>query len=152
VNVHSTHRAPPRMTEAFEHPAGSIAARKAGGATQWQGKLLHIHVAPSASYEMEELQQAECVAGRGIVGDRYYEGTGTYSPKPDVREVTLIEQEALDALSRNDPPLQDGPIALAPGEHRRPLFLPLYNRSGLNCGIERGGIIRPGDVIELLPQ
>jgi MOSC domain-containing protein YiiM len=194
VNVHSTHRAPPRMTAAFEHPAGSIAARRAGGATQWQGRLLHIHIAPSASYEMEELQQAECVAGRGIVGDRYYEGTGTYSPKPDVREVTLIEQEALDALSRNDPPLQDGPIALAPGEHRRnltvmgvplnhlvgrrfrvgdvilrggrlnfpckyleellgrPLFLPLYNRSGLNCGIERGGIIRPGDVIELLPQ
>ena len=64
---------------------------------------------------MEELEQAECVAGRGIIGDRYYEGTGTYSPKPDVREVTLIEQEALDALSRNDPPLQDGPIRLAPG-------------------------------------
>src|SRR5881397_1458873 len=69
VNVHSSRRAPPRMTEAFEHPAGSIAARKGGGATQWQGKLLHIHIAPSASYEMEELQQAECVAGRGIVGD-----------------------------------------------------------------------------------
>jgi hypothetical protein len=54
---------------------------------------------------MEERQEAECVAGRGIVGDRYYAGTGTYSPKPDVREVTLIEQEALDALSRNDPPV-----------------------------------------------
>ena len=74
------------MTEAFEHPAGSIAVTKAGGATQWRGKLLHIHVAPSASYEMEERQEAECVAGRGIVGDRYYQGTGTYSPKPDVRE------------------------------------------------------------------
>ena len=86
------------MTEAFEHPAGAIAVGKAGGATQWRGKLLHIHVAPSASYEMEELQEAECVAGRGIVGDRYYAGTGTYSPKPDVREVTLIEQEALDAF------------------------------------------------------
>ena len=32
----------------------------------------------------------------------------------------------------------------------RPLFLPLYNRSGLNCGIERGGTIRPGDPVELL--
>ena len=194
MNVHSTHRPPPRMTAAFEHPAGSVAASKAGGATQWRGKLLHIHVAPSASYEMEELQEAECVAGRGIVGDRYYEGTGTYSPKPDVREVTLIEQEALDALSRNDPPLQDGAITLEPRDHRRnltvvgvplnhlvgrrfrvgavilrggrlnfpckyleellglPVFLPLYNRSGLNCGIERGGIIRPGDAIELLDQ
>ena len=33
-----------------------------------------------------------------------------------------------------------------------PVFLPLYNRSGLNCGIERGGIIRPGDTIELLDR
>jgi hypothetical protein len=33
-----------------------------------------------------------------------------------------------------------------------PVFLPLYNRSGLNCAIERGGIIRPGDAIELLDQ
>lgn len=182
------------MVEAFEHPAGSIASKKEGGATGFRGKLLHIHIAPSASYEMEELLEAECVASRGIVGDRYYNGTGTYSLKPDVREVTLIEQEALDALSRNDPPLQDGPIILHPGDHRRNLtvigvplnhlvgrrfrvgdiilrggrlnfpcryieellglsiYLPLYNRSGLNCGIERGGVIRPGDIIEMLDQ
>ena len=180
--------------EAFAHPAASAAVKRTGGATRWRGQLLHIHIASSASYEMEELQEAECVAGRGIVGDRYYEGTGTYSPKPDVREVTLIEQEALDALSRNDPPLQNGPIVLEARDHRRnltvtgvplnhlvgrrfrvgavilrggrlnfpckyleellgkPVFLPLYNRSGLNCGIERGGIIRPGDAIELLDQ
>lgn len=30
----------------------------------------------------------------------------------------------------------------------RPLFNPLLNRSGLNCRIVKGGIIRPGDVIE----
>jgi len=191
MNFHSG-KAPPRMVEAFTHPAGSLAAATPGGATAWRGRLLHIHIAPAASYEMEELMEAECVAGRGIVGDRYCNGTGTYSPKPDVREVTLIEQEALDALGRNDPPLQDGPIVLEPRDHRRnltvmgvplnhlvgrrfrvgdvilrggrlnfpckyleeilgkPVFLPLYNRSGLNCGIERGGIIRPGDVIELV--
>ncbi|RZN16630.1 MOSC domain-containing protein [Bradyrhizobium sp. Leo121] len=190
--MHSPERPPPKMIEAFAHPAGSIAVTEDGGATQWRGVLLHIHIAPSASYEMEELAEAECVVGRGIVGDRYYSGLGTYSPKPDVREVTLIEQEALDAISRNDPPLQQVPIALEPRDHRRnltvkgvplnhlvgrrfrvgdvilrggrlnfpckyleellglPVFLPLYNRSGLNCGIERGGIIRPGDEIELL--
>ena len=192
MNMHSPERPPPKMIEAFAHPAGSIALANDGGATQWRGVLLHIHIAPRASYEMEELAEAECVAGRGIVGDRYYNGLGTYSPKPDVREVTLIEQEALDALSRNDPPLQQGPITLEPRDHRRnltvkgvplnhlvgrrfrvgdvilrggrlnfpckyleellglPVFLPLYNRSGLNCGIERSGIIRPGDEIELL--
>lgn len=184
-----TDRPPPQMLEAFDHPAGRLAKDLAGGATGWSGRLLHIHICEAASFEMEALQEATCVAGRGIVGDRYYLGTGTYSPKPDVREVTLIEQEALDALVRNDPPLQAGPIALTPEEHRRNLtvrgvplnhlvgrrfrvgevvlrggrlnfpckyleellgkavYLPLYNRSGLNCSIERGGIIRPGDPI-----
>lgn len=160
---------------------------------QWSGgKLLHIHIAPSASYEMEELQQAELIAGKGIVGDRYYNGTGTYSPKPDVREVTLFDIDVLDALARNDPPLQKEAIVLSPADHRRnltvqgvplnhlvgkrfrvgevvlrggrlnfpckyleellgmPLYLPLYNRSGLNCWIESGGFIRPGDAIEPL--
>ncbi|KAB7786424.1 MOSC domain-containing protein [Methylorubrum populi] len=182
----------PRMVEAFEHAAGAVARGVPGGATGWRGTLLHIHIAPAASYEMEALAEAQCVAGRGIVGDRYFNGTGTYSPKPDTREVTLIEQEALDALERNDPPLQGGPIWLAPADHRRnltvrgvplnhlvgrrfrigtvilrggrlnfpckyleellglPVYLPLYNRSGLNCGIEVGGTIRPGDTIELL--
>lgn len=182
----------PRMVEAFEHAAGAVARGVPGGATGWRGTLLHIHIAPAASYEMEALAEAQCVAGRGIVGDRYFDGTGTYSPKPDTREVTLIEQEALDALERNDPPLQGGSIRLAPADHRRnltvrgvplnhlvgrrfrvgtvilrggrlnfpckyleellglPVYLPLYNRSGLNCGIEVGGTIRPGDVIELL--
>ncbi len=69
----------------------------------WNGRLLHIHVAPAASYEMEELHQAQLIAGRGIVGDRYFLGTGTYSPKPDVREVTLIEVEVLEAIERGEP-------------------------------------------------
>lgn len=182
----------PHMVEAFEHPKGSVAKATPGGATGFRGTLLHIHIAEAASYEMEELQEARCVAGRGIEGDRYFNGTGTYSPKPDTHEVTLIEQEVLDALARNDPPLQGGPIVLRPEDHRRnltvigvplnhlvgrrfrvgevilrggrlnfpckyleellglPVFLPLYNRSGLNCSIERGGIIRPGDAIELV--
>jgi hypothetical protein len=155
----------------------------------WSGELLHIHVAPAASYEMEALAEARLVAGRGIEGDRYFLGTGTYSKLPAVRDVTLIEVEVLEALARNDPPLQDGPIVLEPGDHRRnltvrgvplahlvgvrfrvgetvlkggrlnfpckyfeqligkPVYQPLYNRSGLNCSIEVGGTIRPGDAI-----
>jgi MOSC domain-containing protein YiiM len=141
---------------------------------------------------MAELAHATLVAGRGIEGDRYFLGTGTYSPKPDAREVTLFEMEVLEALARNDPPVQAGPIRIAPGEHRRnltvrgvplghlvakrfrvgevvlrggrlnypckylekllgrPAYLPLYNRSGLNCRIEQGGTIRCGDIIEPL--
>lgn len=155
----------------------------------WSGRLLHIHIAPSASYEMEELAFATLVAGRGIEGDRYFLGTGTYSDLPAMREITLIESEVLDALARNDPPLQEGTIAIEPSEHRRnltvrgvplghlvgarfrvgeavlrgarinfpckyleqllgrPVYLPLYNRGGLNCAIETGGVIRPGDPV-----
>ena len=160
------------------------------GTTAWRGRLLHIHIAAAASFEMEELEHANLVAGRGIEGDRYFLGTGTYSPKPDAREVTLLEIEVLEALARNDPPLQAGPIKIEPGDHRRnltvrgvplnhlvgkrfrvgsvvlrggrlnfpckyleellglPVYLPLYNRSGLNCRIEEGGTIRRGDAIE----
>ena len=192
MNNISPNAKPPVMIPAFEHPSGSVAMHAPGGATGFRGELLHIHIAEAASFEMEELTEARCVAGRGIEGDRYFNGTGTYSPKPDVREVTLIEQEALDALSRNDPPLQGGPILLLPEDHRRNLtvrgvplnhlvgrrfrvgevvlrggrlnfpckyleellglavYLPLYNRSGLNCSIEVGGVIRPGDVIEMV--
>ena len=72
------------MVEAFEHPIGSIARTVPGGAVGWQGVLTHIHIAPSARETMAELREAECIAGRGIEGDRYFLGTGTYSPKPDV--------------------------------------------------------------------
>jgi MOSC domain-containing protein YiiM len=162
------------------------------GLARWRGRLLHIHIAPAASRPMEELEEGNLVAGRGIEGDRYFLGTGTYSPKPDAREVTLFEIEVLEALARNDPPLQAGPIQIEPGHHRRnltvrgvplghlvgkrfrvggvvlkggrlnfpckylekllglPVYQPLYNRSGLNCRIEQGGIIKRGDSIELL--
>jgi len=139
---------------------------------------------------MQELSVAELIKDKGIKGDRYYEGTGKYSHIPDVRDVTIIEKEVLDALEQNQPPLQENSIILKPNEHRRnltsegvplnylvgkrfkvgevvlegarlnfpckylanllkkPLLLPLYNRSGLNCKIIKSGIIRKNDIIE----
>ena len=82
---------------------------------------LHIHLARAASFKMEELAEANFVAGRGIEGDRYFLGTGTYSAKPDFREVTVFEMEVLEVLARNDPPLQSGPIKIGPNDHRRNL-------------------------------
>jgi len=156
---------------------------------RWSGRLLHIHIAQRASSPMQELAQATLVAGRGIEGDRYFSGLGTYSPKPDIREITLIEMEVLDAIARGDPPFPGDKVELTVNEHRRnlttlgvplnhlvgkrfrigetvitggrmnfpcrylerllgkPVYTALINRSGLNCRIERGGIIRKGDVI-----
>ena len=87
----------------------------------WSGRLLHIHIAERASLAMEELREAKLIAGRGIEGDRYFNGIGTYSPKPDVREVTLIEMEVLDAIARGDPPFPGEKVEIAPAEHRRNL-------------------------------
>ena len=89
---------------------------------RWEsGCLLHIHIAPIASADMVELNEAELVAGKGIVNDRYYNENGTYSKIPDIRDVTLIENEVLEALASNQPPLQGKPIVLKPVEHRRNL-------------------------------
>ncbi len=150
----------------------------------WTGQLEHIHITAERSGAMRPLDEARLVAGKGIGGDRYFVGTGTYSMKPGPdRQVTLIERETLEALVR------DHGIELAPEQHRRNLtvsgvalnhlvgrrfrvgpvlletvrlnapckylekmtgkavYLPLLNRSGLNCRVIEGGTIRPGDPI-----
>ena len=82
----------------------------------WTGTLQHIHITAKARDAMQALAQANLIAGRGIAGDRYFLGTGTYSMKPEPgRQVTLIEAETLEALAR------DEGIELTPQEHRRNL-------------------------------
>ncbi|WP_299725486.1 MOSC domain-containing protein [uncultured Tateyamaria sp.] len=83
----------------------------------WQGTLLSIHITPNARAPMVEQSKATLIAGVGIEGDRYAKGidTGTYSAQPDIREVTLIEVETIEALAR------DHDITLDAVEHRRNL-------------------------------
>lgn len=52
---------------------------------------------------MQVQDAVRAVPGRGLEGDRYFTGIGTFSPdpmKPDF-ELTLIEQEQIDAFVRN---------------------------------------------------
>ena len=112
----------------------------------WTGRLLHIHIAEKASAPMQELEEAELIAGRGIEGDRYFKGIGTYSPKPDAREVTLIEMEVLEAMARGDPPGPGKAVTLAPVDHRRNLTtqgVPLHHLVGkrfkVGAAVLRGG-------------
>ena len=75
-----------------------------------------IHVAAGASQAMRSLAEAPLIAGIGIPGDRYAERCGTYSVRHHIdRQITLIEQETLEALAR------DHGVALASHEHRRNL-------------------------------
>jgi MOSC domain-containing protein YiiM len=65
---------------------------------------------------MQSLESVQAVAGRGLDGDRYYDGSGTYSQLPGGgREVTLIDAAALEALER------EHGIHLEPGASRRNL-------------------------------
>jgi MOSC domain-containing protein YiiM len=83
----------------------------------FQGKLIGIYMAARATADLQGFPEAEAVAGRGLVGDRYCVKEGTFSPKGGVdREVTLIESEALAGLER------EYGIALAPARARRNLL------------------------------
>jgi MOSC domain-containing protein YiiM len=64
------------------------------------GRVVSIHITPEASAPIVSVPEARAVAGRGLEGDRYFLGTGFYSPRPSHggREVTLIETETLEAL------------------------------------------------------
>jgi MOSC domain-containing protein YiiM len=82
----------------------------------WRGEIISIHVAPSGGAPMKSITNARVVAGRGLEGDRYFEGVGTYSNNPGSgREVSLIEGEAIEALAR------DYGIELSPALVRRNL-------------------------------
>lgn len=80
----------------------------------FNGTVVSIHVASDAEGRMVEVKEARAVPGKGLDGDRYFSGKGTYSVKPGPdREVTLIEAEALEALRR------DYGVTLEPGQSRR---------------------------------
>ena len=83
----------------------------------FQGQLIGIFTAKRKGGDLLPLEQVEAVAGHGLIGDRYFLKEGTYSAKdgPD-REVTLIEVEALEGLTR------EYEIAVTPAESRRNLL------------------------------
>jgi hypothetical protein len=63
--------------------------------------LIQICIADAAGAAMRTVPAAECVAGRGIAGDRYFLGTGTFSPtaKKPSQEVTLVEIEEIERFN-----------------------------------------------------
>ena len=66
----------------------------------FEGQVISINIADAAEAPMQSVNQARAVPGRGLEGDRYFNGTGTFSkPSPD-RELTLIEAEAVEAMKR----------------------------------------------------
>jgi MOSC domain len=88
-----------------------------GSGTGSVGTVELIALAAEAEGPMREVSSAEAVEGRGLRGDRYERGEGTFS-NPDGRgyDLTLVEAEALEELSARG-------VELAPAEARRNLVV-----------------------------
>lgn len=66
------------------------------------GRVVALGVASAGGAPVEPREALDLVTGRGVDGDRYAAGKGTWERFPD-REVTLIEAEAADAVAVADP-------------------------------------------------
>ena len=93
-----------------------------------EGKVISIYIAPQSGATMVEVGSVRAVAGKGLEGDRYANGVGTFSGQAGTgREVTLIEAEALESLAR------EYDVEMDPAESRRNLVtlgLPLNHLVG----------------------
>ncbi len=81
------------------------------------GRVEGVFIASAAGAPMVALERVRVVSGRGLEGDRYFDGRGYYSQVPPLtgRRLTLIEVESLEAMAR------ETGIVLAPNECRRNL-------------------------------
>jgi MOSC domain-containing protein YiiM len=77
------------------------------------GFVQGIFFAPEGGAEMQSVQAATALEGRGLEGDRYCAGTGHWSRFGRVCEVTFIAAEDLDDIER------ETSVAVMKGEHRR---------------------------------
>ncbi len=78
------------------------------------GRVVGLFTVDRMSAPMKKVEQLSALAGRGIEGDRYFLGTGTYSKKPEPgRQVTLIKSEVLESLK------DKFEITMKPEESRR---------------------------------
>ena len=77
-------------------------------AAELRGTVEGLAVAPAAEAPMRLLEVAQARAGRGLDGDRYAEGSGTFSSRAGRRpgyDLTLIATEVLDDLAATGRPL-----------------------------------------------
>jgi MOSC domain-containing protein len=141
------------------------------------GRVASILTAREAEGPLTAVERADAVAGRGLVGDRYYEGRGTFSKPGRGYQLTLVEAEALDEIELAWPQARRNIVTRGialnalvgsrftigevecvgrrlaePCAHlerlaRPGLLRPLVHRAGLRADILRGGSISTGDAI-----
>lgn len=141
------------------------------------GHVAAILTAPDAESPLARVEQAEAVAGRGLEGDRYYDGRGTFSGPGHGYQLTLVEAEILDSIdlpweqARRNIVTRGIALNALVGHHftvgavecvgrrlaepcahlerltRSGLLRPLVHRAGLRADIVQGGSISTGDQV-----
>jgi MOSC domain-containing protein YiiM len=80
------------------------------------GYLEAIFISPTAKAQLIAVPEVRAIVGRGLEGDRYFHGIGSFSRWPgEGRAVTLIDAEAIEAV------LCETGIDLSAGRSRRNL-------------------------------
>jgi hypothetical protein len=147
------------------------------GATQGVGAVAGILVAADAEAPMVRLEQARADEGRGLEGDRYHEGHGTFSKPGRGYQLTLVDADVLSSIdlswedARRNLVTRDidlnalvgrrfrvgdvecvGRRLAEPCAHleklsRPGILRPLVHRGGLRADILTGGTVRLGDAV-----
>ena len=102
-----------------------------------KAKVVSIFTAPEAEAPMEEVNIVEAVQGKGLQGDRYFKGEGTFSDTVESPsyEVTLIESEMVETFNER------GETTLDPHAFRRNLLT-----KGVSLNALVGKTFQVGDV------
>ena len=115
----------------------AVRADAAADRTVLRGRVEAIAVADRATAPMRLVPSAQALAGHGLAGDRYAQHAGTFTPARRTTrgyDLTLIEAEAVDALTAGD-------VQLAYAEARRNLVT-----RGIDLNALVGRRFRVGDV------
>lgn len=145
------------------------------GVTSSRGSIAGLLLAPRAEAPLVRVEEVVASAGRGLEGDRYAAGRGTFSAPGRGYELTLIEAEVLDEIglswegARRNVVVRGvslnglvdrrfllgeveciGRRLAEPCAHlerlvRPGLLRPLVHRGGLRADILAGGTLRVGD-------
>jgi len=126
------------IIEAYAVASLDPVIRAAPSAGELRGTVEGLAVAPAAEAPMQLLETAQARAGRGLEGDRYAVGAGTFSPRAETRpgyDLTLIAAEVLDQLAA------DGSVLDFAGSRRNVLT------RGIDPTALIGRMFRIGDVL-----
>ena len=80
-----------------------------------EGRVVGIFVVAEATAPLASVSEVRAEPGRGLEGDRYWLGQGTFWKQQPDYEVTLIETEAIEALAA------ETGVSLQPRDARRNL-------------------------------